>query len=323
MSSNVIRHNSLSLYIGLLWLTGMSCWQVSAQEVTSSHTAKFQETVSFLPDVKAQFAQYLTIHPDAYQLRLSLTGQKWNNKIGTEVGLLGVNGENIRLALGIQAFIELSDYQPRQFFSWQLWRGNVGLAMWMESEKLNQLLPRDHRFILELGWTHESQHTTDANNYLADFGLELLNDLPSFTVRSFEYIRLQGNYVIPFAENEWQIITRGGFRYFTHPMYQPAKRVQTMSWHTELGIHYQPNDFFGVYLQGFMEDIHNTHFFLPLRPEASPYQYRIIENGIYFYNKRLPHRKINWFWRYHASHGRSLDYLMFYEEWGTGLRISW
>lgn len=262
-----------------------------------------------------------SIDPDSYSIVLSEIGEKWNNKIGGEYDINIVKTQNFNFGSSIGGFINIHNFHEGQMLSWQLWRGSLGISTFFEFHNLN-LSTKSKRFIAELSWIHESQHATDLNLYTQLF-ISLPQLFDNSSIRSFEYFKLKTNYIAQSHNEKWQLILNLGYKYYPKPLGFNSQRILRNSFFLETSIERRIFKSGFIYSKFYYENIYNDFVAQNQNYKGDwnkePFKYRIFENGIGYRDSK--DKIINLFFYYSKSNGRGLDFIVFSESIGCGLRI--
>lgn len=263
----------------------------------------------------------ISIDPDSYSIVLSDIGKKSNNKIGGEydINILKIQNFNFRSSLG--GFINIHNFNEGQKLSWQLWRGSFGISTFFEFHNSN-LSTKSKQFIIEFSWIHESQHATDLNLYTHLF-ISVPQIFNNSSARSFEYFKLKSNYIAHSSNEKWQLVLSLGYKYYPKPLVLNSQRILLNSFLFETSIERRILKRGFLYSKFYYENIYNDFIAKNQNYKGDwikePFIYRIFENGIGYRNSK--DKIINLFFYYSKSNGRGLDFIVFSESIGCGLRI--
>jgi|GEM_PF-4638546 len=290
-----------------------------------SDTTKTKKLKFVVGSNEARLNMPLSINPDFYCLRMGRGGAKWNNVIGNTIGLVNYENRKIKIAFTISGFIALHDFDRYQFMSWQLWRGNLGSSVFLDSPDLDKFLGKNGRLVVELGWYHESQHVTDVVGYLYRFMDPRYVNVYSFRnadIRSFEYSVAGLCYDWQTPNKNWRLFVNPRYRYFPSSLLLNERQLID-AYSLEAGVHRKINNSIHFYIQGFYERINNNFvskkFYYLGNWDKEPLVYQNLETGFTFQNREK--RQFNIFLNYSKSNGRGLDFINVYEEYGMGFRI--
>lgn len=265
-----------------------------------------------------------SIDPDANNMRLGKLGPRWNNNVGGEFGLIRFQRRKMFLGIVTGGFVNIHDYDSKQAFSWQLWRGNINSRLVLENLKFDTLIGKNSRLSLETGWAHESQHATDLIGYCQTFTYWYPYFFPNGSLRSFNYIKSAVNYTNHSQRNIWQLDIRAGYKHFYAPNIDNAVKMMNHSVFCEAGIQRKIITPLFAYAKGYFENINNNFVSSDYKYKnpwnKQPFIYRIIELGFYFKNQAF--QKFNPYFMYSHSNGRGMDFITVYKSFGAGLRVT-
>jgi hypothetical protein len=275
--------------------------------------------------VEARLDMPLSINPDFYCMRMSRWGSKWNNLVGSTVGLVNYDNKKVRVSLSLSGFVSVHDYSKYQFMSWQLWRGNLGSSIFFNSSNFDKLLGKNGKVVAELGWYHESQHATDVIGYVYTFLEPPFSDPHWFNnadIRSFQYFVAGVCYDWQIPGKNWRLFLNPRYRHFPKSLLR-NERILINAFSTEAGIHYKLNKSFTTYVQGFFEKINNAFVAKEKHYKSNwnkdPFIYQNLEVGLTYQTEEK--KQFNLFLNYSNSNGRGLDFIIQYREFGAGFRI--
>lgn len=268
----------------------------------------------------SNFSKPISINPDSYTLALSKVGQKWDNKVGGLYDQEIINAPKYDLNVSIGAFINIHDFSEKQLFSWQLWRGNIGLATSIQIHDINWLNKRSSLSV-EIAAKHESQHATDVTRYINTYMYIHPQDFGN--ARSFEYLQLTTEYRSSSKSNKSFMTVLCGYKYFSKPAIIGSYRILRNAFFLESGIEWKFKNNGYFYSKLYVEIMQNN--FISERENyqgnwnKEPFVYRILESGVYYKNKN--EKLIGLFFNYSNSNGRGYDFTDTNKQFGFGLRI--
>lgn len=303
------------------------CMPLQAQELSTNapsdtvHSTRF--SWSFQDNsYESRLRTPLSIHPDFQCIKISKDAGNWKNMAGQTFGLVRLKTATTEISSAASGYVELHDMSP-QFMSWQLWRGNLGIIIYLEDQRVNRLLFPRSRLIIQLGWHHESQHASDLKTYVREYTvLQYSADFNNASARSFEFLHAQAHYIFNTRSGRWVFVLRPGYRYYPQPLLSQATRNLQSAYSLELGIHRKIQHSMGIYIHGCYESIQNgfrnAGYPYKYNWDGEPLIYRQLEAGLTLVHGK---RECSIFTRYNHSNGRGLDFLRTFEQVGCGLRF--
>jgi len=263
----------------------------------------------------------ISLDPDSYAIVVSRIGEKWNNKIGGEYDFDILTKKSFTAGASLGGFLNVHNFDKGQELSWQLWRGSMGISTFCCLHN-SDLSARLWDIKLRFSWVHESQHATDLQAYIRHYIL-VSGIFNNAIARSFEYFRVNADYLTHFSNDHWQFVMTLGFRYYPKPLGYDSQRILRNSLSFETGIERIIYKRFYQYFRFYDESINNAFVAAEQNYKGDwsgePFRYRMLETGI---GNRNPGNKIlNVFLFYTDSNGRGLDFTSVSKTFGWGLRI--
>lgn len=271
--------------------------------------------------ISEHYKKNISIDPDSYSIVLSDIGKKSNIKIGGEYDVNILENQIFNFRSSIGGFINIHNFNEGQILPWQLWRGSLGISTFFEFHN-SHFSTKSKQFIIEFSWIHESQHATDLFLYTHDF-ISVPGIFNNSSARSFEYFKLKTNCLAHFPNEKWQLVLNLGYKYYPKPFGKNSQRILRNSFLFETSIE---RSFFKrgfLYSKFYYENIYNDFIAKNQNYKGDwnkePFRYRIFENGIGYRDSK--DKIINLFFYYSKSNGRGLDFIVFSESIGCGVRI--
>lgn len=267
-------------------------------------------------------ASSISINPDSYTIVVSKIGNKWDNKLGGKYDLDIFNGNKCDITVSIGGFINLHNFSNNQAFSWQLWRGNLGVATSFKFHNVKWLF-KSSILSAELSAKHESQHATDVFEYVKKYMSIQPQNFKNGSLRSFEYLQLKTDYMYPFCKNKCKFGLNIGYKYFPKPLLANAPHLLRNSFFLETGIEWKVYNSGFIYAKFYFEQMKNNFVAseesFNSKWEKAPFTYSIAETGIVYTNKKQ--KLIGVFFSYSNSNGRGLDFIDITSQYSFGLRM--
>jgi hypothetical protein len=271
----------------------------------------------------ANIVSRIAIDPDYPSIQVSRIGGKWKNKVGASIPFLSGNIHKTEFSISIDPFVEIHDFSPNNDFSWQLWRGSLGMNIsWIVNVDNHTSFIIPTTIILHAGYFHESEHATSS-----DFTTEFTNyfffeSFPNGTFGSFEYIKATAGSVHVINSSSMVYLSLG-CKYFPQPIEGGASRELKNALSVQTAFNHMLNESFSTYASAYFEMI-GTNFDAASNKFKSNFSrgtlyYRTVEFGVEFPLPRDAHASP--FLMYTHSSGRGLDFLENYDDFGGGVRV--
>ena len=288
-----------------------------------------QETIDSVKIGSTRFTDSETrlsmIDPDLPALQISRFGGRWRNKVGTSIELFSVNFSSVTAEFCLEPFVEIHDFNRKNDFSWELWRGSLGVNMfWIYHMKDFNFYYLPKKLIVELGYYHESEHASSAGFTDEFTNYFVFESFPNGTFGSFEYVKGKINFVHTVNNNaqffQWSL----GGKYFPLPIEPGAGRKLRRAFWADFLFKNMLSNKMSVYLGGYYEAI-STEFVASESNFKTDFvngtlHYRILELGIEYTmpggSRLMP------FVSYSNSSGRGLDFLRNYDDLGWGIKVA-
>jgi len=266
--------------------------------------------------------KYSGIDPDSYSIVLSRNDRFWNNKVGGEYTVTFSRSDKLTIRSSAGGFVNLHDFTRKQAFSWQMWRGNMGITTFLELKELSWMSQGDE-LIFELGLAHESHHITDQLGYERSFLKDAKRIKFYHQTNSFEYLKTSFRFIHPSSNLRYVWMGRVGLKYFPKPFLWGVNRqllnsyffefmgsfkfYRSVSWFTSLYYELINNDY----------NLDDGIYYSSMNDEAL--NFLIIESGLSHINEK--NQTFTVFLNYINSDGRGIDFNRYYKGFGWGIRI--
>ena len=262
------------------------------------------------------------IDPDLPAFQFSRVGGRWVNKAGASIRLLHAEMFGANTQFTLEPFVEIHDFSSGKDFSWELWRGSVGMTIqWRFDTRIAVPGFREARANIGIGYFHESDHASSIDFTRVFTTYSSFDEFPNGNFGSFEYVRLQSG-MTHIGEGQWMLSWEPFVKIFPTPIERGAGRELRNSYGIDVCVRKMLSNSFSVYAGGYYESF-QTAFVASragFRPDFNEGAliYRTMELGITQQTERF---RIIPYIAFTNSNGRGLDFLNIYTEVGYGVRI--